>query len=402
MNSVVENKLPIDWSIKQIGQVGDIVTGNTPSKKNSDYWSEKSEYMFVKPPNLGTGNIVLSTNEMLTKEGFEKAKPIAKNSIMICCIGSLGKIGIAGKELATNQQINSILFYKEIVEFKFGYYFALTLKSHMHKIANKAIVQIINKTSFSKIEIPIPPLEEQKRIVAKIDGLFAEIDKAISLTEESLVQAKNLLPSVLKELFEKGKADGWEEKKLGEVIEKTKNVNPKTSSFDEFTYIDISAVDKSLQEIVLPKTVKSIGAPSRAKKSIELDDILFATTRPNLKNIAIVSVLYEFPIASTGFCVVRSNSETHNRYLFYYLISDLLQEQIEPYIRGAQYPAISDKDLKSVLIPVPNLKEQIQLSELFDKISEESKKTQSKLEEQLAYLKQLKSSILTKAFKGEL
>ena len=55
-----------------------------------------------------------------------------------------------------------------------------------------------------------------------------------------------------------------------------------------------------------------------------------------------------------------------------------------------------------MLIPVPNLKEQIQLSELFDKISEESKKTQSKLEEQLAYLKQLKSSILTKAFKGEL
>ena len=65
MNSLVENKLPIDWSIKQLGQVGDIVTGNTPSKKNSDYWSEKSEYMFVKPPNLGTGNIVLSTNEML-------------------------------------------------------------------------------------------------------------------------------------------------------------------------------------------------------------------------------------------------------------------------------------------------------------------------------------------------
>ena len=195
---------------------------------------------------------------------------------------------------------------------------------------------------------------------------------------------------------------GREEKKLGEVIEKTQNVNPKTSSFDEFTYIDISAVDKSLQEIVLPKTVKSIGAPSRAKKSIELDDILFATTRPNLKNIAIVSVLYEFPIASTGFCVVRSNSETHNRYLFYYLISDLLQEQIEPYIRGAQYPAISDKDLKSVLIPVPNLKEQIQVSALFDKISEESKQTQSKLEEQLRYLKQLKSSILSKAFKGEL
>jgi type I restriction enzyme S subunit len=260
----------------------------------------------------------------------------------------------------------------------------------------------LNQAKLKSIEFPLPPLEEQKRIVAKIDTLFAKIDKAISLTEDSLKQAKNLLPSVLKEVFEKGKADGWEEKKLEEVLEKTNNVNPKTSSFDEFTYIDISAVDKSLQEIVLPKTVKSIDAPSRAKKSIELDDILFATTRPNLKNIAIVSELYDFPIASTGFCVVRSNSEAHNRYLFYYLISDLLQEQIKPFIRGAQYPAVSDKDLKSVLIPVPNLKEQIQASALFDKISDESKQSQSKLEEQLAYLKQLKSSILSKAFKGEL
>ena len=259
----------------------------------------------------------------------------------------------------------------------------------------------LNQAKLKSIEFPLPPLEEQKRIVAKIDTLFPKIDKAISLIEESLKQAKNLLPSVLKEVFEKGKADGWEEKKLEEVLEKTKNVNPKTSSFDEFTYIDISAVDKSLQEIVLPKTVKSIDAPSRAKKSIELGDILFATTRPNLKNIAIVSELYDFPIASTGFCVVRNNSEAHNRYLFYYLISDLLQEQIKPFIRGAQYPAVSDKDLKSVLIPVPNLKEQIQVSALFDKISDESKQTQSKLEEQLAYLKQLKSSILSKAFKGE-
>ena len=97
--------------------------------------------------------------------------------------------------------------------------------------------------------------------------------------------------------------DGWEVKKLKEVIVKTKNVNPKTSSFDEFTYIDISAVDKSLQEIVSPKTVQSLEAPSRAKKSIEINDILFATTRPNLKNIAIVSISYDFPIASTGFCV---------------------------------------------------------------------------------------------------
>jgi type I restriction enzyme S subunit len=398
-----ENTLPDGWEVKKLKEVIVKTKNVNPKTSSFDEFTyidisavDKSLQEIVSPKTVQSleapsrAKKSIEINDIL----FATTRPNLKNIAIVSIsydfpIASTGFCVIR----TNNETDNRYVFYYLTSDF---------LQEQIEPKIRGAQYPAISDKDLKGIFIPIPSLEEQKRIVAKIDTLFAKIDKAISLTEESLVQAKNLLPSVLKELFEKGKADGWEEKKLGEVIEKTKNVNPKTSSFDEFTYIDISAVDKSLQEIVLPKTVKSIGAPSRAKKSIELDDILFATTRPNLKNIAIVSVLYEFPIASTGFCVVRSNSETHNRYLFYYLISDLLQEQIEPYIRGAQYPAISDKDLKSVLIPVPNLKEQIQLSELFDKISEESKKTQSKLEEQLAYLKQLKSSILTKAFKGEL
>ena len=192
--------------------------------------------------------------------------------------------------------------------------------------------------------------------------------------------------------------DGWEVKKLKEVIVKTKNVNPKTSSFDEFTYIDISAVDKSLQEIVSPKTVQSLEAPSRAKKSIEINDILFATTRPNLKNIAIVSISYDFPIASTGFCVIRTNNETDNRYVFYYLTSDFLQEQIEPKIRGAQYPAISDKDLKGIFIPIPSLEEQKRIVAKIDTLFAKIDKAISLTEESLVQGKNLLPSVLKEVF----
>ena len=358
--------------------------------------------------NIGNGTLFVRVGDFGPKypnSSTFTTKPLVlgkEGDVFLCVVGATcGKVNM-GINAAITRSVAALRPKKNIIIQEYLYYFFLLSYLKINSSSEGSAQPILNKSKLSSIQFPLTQITEQKHIVAKIDTLFAKIDKAISLTEESLKQAKNLLPSVLKEVFEKGKADGWEEKKLEEVIEKTKNVNPKTSSFDEFTYIDISAVDKSLQEIVLPKTVKSIDAPSRAKKSIKFDDILFATTRPNLKNIAIVSELYDFPIASTGFCVVRSNSEAHNRYLFYYLISDLLQEQIKPFIRGAQYPAISDKDLKSVLIPVPNLKEQIQVSALFDKISDESKETQSKLERKLAYLKQLKSSILSKAFKGEL
>jgi type I restriction enzyme S subunit len=406
MNNFNEEKLPVGWEVKSLADIGNIFSGNSINAKlKEEKYTNREGTPYVATKDISYNSVINYDNGINIPFNDVNKFRIAKSETVLICAegGSAGrKVGILNQDVYFVNKLFALETISEVnSKFCFYWYLSKEFKSNF-KDKLKGLIGGVSKTDFKNLPIPVPPLEEQKRIVAKIDTLFVKIDRAISLTEESLKQAKNLLPSVLKEVFEKGKADGWEEKKLEEVIEKTKNVNPKTSSFDEFTYIDISAVDKSLQEIVLPKTVKSIDAPSRAKKSIKFDDILFATTRPNLKNIAIVSELYDFPIASTGFCVVRSNSEAHNRYLFYYLISDLLQEQIKPFIRGAQYPAISDKDLKSVLIPVPNLKEQIQVSALFDKISDESKETQSKLERKLAYLKQLKSSILSKAFKGEL
>ena len=403
MSSVIENKLPVDWSIKQLGQVGDIVTGNTPSKKNSDYWSEKSGYMFVKPPNLGTGNIVLSTNEMLTKEGFKKANPIPKNSIMVCCIGSLGKIGIAGKELATNQQINSISFYNEIVEFKFGYYFALTLKSHMHKIANKAIVQIINKTSFSKIEIPIPPLEEQKRIVAKIDTLFAKIDKAISLTEESLKQAKNLLPSVLKEIFDKGKEDGWEEKKLGDIAFLKSGSTPSRSNnsyWDEGTIPWLKSGE--LNDVMGIKEnsefITEIALNETSVKLFEKDTLLIAMYGATAGKLGILSI---DATTNQAVCSIQNKKRMFNNHFVFYFLFSIREKIIGDSFGGAQ-PNISKTYLENLTLCLPDLSIQEVTVSLCNELSLKAKQTQSKLEKQIAYLKQLKSSILSKAFKGEL
>ena len=86
----------------------------------------------------------------------------------------------------------------------------------------------LNQAKLKSITFPFPPLEEQERIVDKIDSLFAKIDKAIALTEESLKQAENLLPAVLKQVFNKGKEEGWEEKKLEDVADVIGGGTPKT------------------------------------------------------------------------------------------------------------------------------------------------------------------------------
>src|SRR5699024_1017915 len=148
----------------------------------------------------------------------------------------------------------------------------------------------------------------------------------------------------------------YDKSKIKSLVKKTKNLHPKKEyPNEEFTYIDISSVNKEKKIIEEPKILKGEKAPSRAKREVIKGDVLFATTRPNLKNIAIVEENYNKPIASTGFCLLRAkSSKLFNRYLFYFLLTNTLQDLIQPFIRGAQYPAISNRNLKGLEIPLPD------------------------------------------------
>ena len=160
--------------------------------------------------------------------------------------------------------------------------------------------------------------------------------------------------------------DGWKWHSLSMILEKTYNVNPLKDADKLWTYIDISSIDRKRFVISDPKEMLGKDAPSRAKKQVQKGDVLFATTRPNLKNIALVKQEYISPIASTGFCVLRASSEVLPAYLFYFITTDFVQNQIEPFVGGASYPAITDSNLKKAKIPIPGVEEQKRIVEKLD------------------------------------
>ncbi|SFJ03509.1 type I restriction enzyme, S subunit [Kaistella treverensis] len=260
----------------------------------------------------------------------------------------------------------------------------------------------VNGQKLGLIKIPLPKMEIQKVIVSKLDEIFLKIDKSILLLEENLKHSKALLLSILDEEF--GKLD-CKQVEIGQILEKTINLNPITEFKEkEFTYIDITSINNVQYSIVNPKILKGKDAPSRAKKVVKQGDIVFATTRPNLKNIAIVKEDYINPIASTGFCVLRPlETKLNNEYLFYFLTSQKVQELITPFIKGAQYPAISDKDLLSIKIPLPNsISEQKKVVSTIKLITDTTNNFINEIQIKLDNLKALKSSLLDQAFKGEL
>src|SRR5439155_21190920 len=122
-----ESEPPEGWCEVSLADVGTLTTGTTPSRTQPENFGNK--YPWVKPSDLDRDEPVTTTEEFLSAKGAVKARLLPAGTVMISCIGNLGKVGIAGRELATNQQINSITFDEAAVDAKYGFYYCKTLKS---------------------------------------------------------------------------------------------------------------------------------------------------------------------------------------------------------------------------------------------------------------------------------
>ena len=139
-----------------IKELGAIITGNTPSKKVKEYWDSK-DICFVKPDIIadeGVGDIIQS-NEYISESARKKARIVKENAIFVTCIGSIGKIGVAGSgEYAFNQQIN-VIIPNEKVRPKYLAYNLYFNKAKLVVIANAPVVPIINKSQFGEFNVNI-------------------------------------------------------------------------------------------------------------------------------------------------------------------------------------------------------------------------------------------------------
>jgi type I restriction enzyme S subunit len=160
---------------------------------------------------------------------------------------------------------------------------------------------------------------------------------------------------------------GWETKKLGDVIQKTETIDPAKNPDKEFTYIDVSSVNNKDFFIESGTLLKGKDAPSRARKLIKTNDVIFATVRPTLKRIAIVEKEFDKQVCSTGYFVFRTKKVLHNRLLFYFLLSDNFNREMEKLQKGASYPAVTDSEVRNQVISFPkSLPEQHRIVAILD------------------------------------
>ena len=168
-------EIPEFWRWVRVKNIGKIITGGTPAKDNPSFYGQR--YPLYKPSDLEQGDNTRLATDMLSEEGFMRVRQLPINSILVSCIGSLGKVGLIKEVGSCNQQINAIIPFK-VTNPKFLYFVCTSngFQADLQKRASSTTIQIVNKSRFSEILIPIPPILEQQRIVTSIIQIFQLIE----------------------------------------------------------------------------------------------------------------------------------------------------------------------------------------------------------------------------------
>ncbi|MBA7599486.1 hypothetical protein ES703_06520 [subsurface metagenome] len=260
-------------------------------------------------------------------------------------------------------------------------------------------------------KIARPPLPEQKRIAYFLSTVQTAIEKA-----EAVIRAtRELKRSLMKHLFTYGPVsiaeaekvplkeaeiglvpEGWEVVKLGMVCQKTRQTDARKSPNLEFCYIDVSSISRDTLRIVGYTRHSWANAPSRARKVMRQDDVIFATVRPYLKRFAMVPMEFDQQICSTAFCVIRANPALADScYLFYAVSDDRFVQRVTGHQRGSNYPAVTDRNVLNELIPLPPLQAQRQIAGILSNLDSKIEAEENKKRALEALFKTLLSNLMT-------
>ncbi|EDM58973.1 hypothetical Type I restriction enzyme EcoEIspecificity protein [Vibrio parahaemolyticus AQ3810] len=385
-------KLPDGWEWKRIEDIFTITSGKNLTKKDMH---DEGEF-----PVYGGNGIAGRYNDF----------NLSGSNIIIGRVGALcGNVRLVNSDIWVT---DNAFFIKEYKVDILKEYLAKVLSTlNLGATANKAAQPVISYKGIKDLVIPYPPLDEQKRIVEKIDALLTRIDTAIEHLQESITLADALYASELNEVFPSD-ADieslsdkaGWVS--LSDICtfengDRGKNY-PSKSAFVAEGIPVVSA--GNLGERYIDHKGLNYITPERydllRSGRIKIGDILFCL-RGSLGKVAISKDIDEGVIASS-LVIIRPKACVSAEYIYKYLKSSLCQQFISFYNNGAAQPNLSAKSLGKFMLPLPNADEQKIIIDGLDEKYQHNQKLLDALRDKIDSLKILKASILDSAFKGEL
>jgi len=246
---------------------------------------------------------------------------------------------------------------------RFLYHFVKMNQSYLMDFQYGAGIPALKSDKLTKMLLPIPPLKIQQEIVKILDKFtdyVTELTTELTLRQKQYSFYRDKLLSFEDEVYQ------VEWKTLGEVALPTENISWKSQGEQQFSYIDLSSVDRNSKKITKTTEITKLTAPSRAQKIVKENDIIFGTTRPTLRRYTKIPLEFDNQICSTGFYVFRASDEVLPNYIYHIFGSNAFNNFVEENQSGASYPAISNSLVEQYKLPVPSKDIQSRIVKVLD------------------------------------
>ncbi|MDG5476948.1 restriction endonuclease subunit S [Citrobacter freundii] len=405
-------KLPEGWVESELSALGHIVTGKTPSTKEPSNFG--GDIPFIKPGDLDLGGYIMATADTLTEKGLALVPTLPTNSIVVTCIGNLGKVGITTIRSASNQQINALIPLENL-NVKFIYYQILTLKPWLESQSAATTIAIVNKSKFSQAPFKFPPISEQKIIAEKLDTLLAQVDSTKARLEQIPQILKRFRQAVLSAAVSGRLTKVWREKnqdssssgewqqfalsELGDLSRGKSKHRPRNDPRlfgDTYPFIQTGEVANSSGRIKSATKFYSEFGLSQSK--LFPQGTLCITIAANIADTAILDIDACFPDSVVGFIPKKNKSHV----LFIKYLIDANKEDLEAYAPATAQKNINLKVLNDLRFPMPGIEEQHEIVRRVEQLFAYADTIEKQVNSALTRVNSLTQSILAKAFRGEL
>lgn len=389
-------KIPNNWCWTYVSNVMNIVMGQSP--KGIDTTQNISDI-----PLIGGASDMGNLYPIVNKYTKKPTKLSKENDVILSIRATLGRpifsdgVYCLGRGVAG---VSSNYLSKEFIR-----YYYICFESVLYSNATGTTFLQVTGSVLNKMLIPLPPINEQQRIVNRIESLFTKLDKAKELIENTLAQFEQNKMAILHKAFtgeltakwrKENNIDlsSWKKCELKEVFKVVKDkYNPQTEN-QIVNYIGLENIETSKGIISKNNSseVKSI------KTKFKKDDVLYGKLRPYLNKHDVVNF---DGICSTDILVFRFNDINTAKYINYYFNLPMFIQYAVENSSGINLPRVSEKTISKYKISLPTIEEQQEIVNILDKLLAKYNKIKD-LEKQLEQIELLKKAILAKAFCGEL
>ncbi len=193
-------EVPAHWEVSRLKFFGELITGITPPSEDLSNYSEAG-WPWIRPDDLDDQGGSVQASKFLTDQGWSYCRPVASMSTLVCCIGSIGKLGYTVEVTCTNQQITAI---QPFYDARYLFYLVCASKSELDLRATGNVLRILNAERLGNVPAPMPSVDESAQIATFLDQETARIDALIEEQQRLIELLKEKRQAVISHAVTKG------------------------------------------------------------------------------------------------------------------------------------------------------------------------------------------------------